>query len=96
MPVNLQWGKFRITGFVNDEAQVHVSFFMPKARVVPLKLVSIPRLKLTAAVVSVNVVKELERELDFDIDTDIYYSDSTVVLGYIQNEARCFHVYVGH
>ncbi|CAB4026324.1 Hypothetical predicted protein [Paramuricea clavata] len=69
---------------------------MAKARVAPLKLVSVPRLELTAAVTSVNVVQELSRELGYDVDADIYYSDSTVVLGYVQNEARRFHVYVGN
>ena len=69
---------------------------VPLARVAPLKLVSIPRLELTAAVISVNVVQELSREIDLDVDAIVYYSDSTVVLGYIQNEARRFHVYVGN
>ena len=69
---------------------------MGEARVAPLKLVSIPRLELTAAVISVNVAQELYREIDLDVDATVYYSDSTVVLGYIQNEARRFHVYVGN
>ena len=43
-----------------------------------------------------NVVEELSREIDLGVDATIYYSDSTVVLGYIQNEARRFHVYVGN
>ena len=32
-------------------------------------------------------------ELDIEIDEEIYYSDSKVVLGYIQNESRGFYVH---
>ena len=69
---------------------------MAKARVAPLKVMSIPRLELTADVVSANVALQLIEELDYHVDADIYYSDSTVVLGYIRNKARQFHVYVGN
>ena len=38
----------------------------------------------------------IRRELDVQIDEEIYYSDSKVVLGYIQNESRRFYVYVAN
>ena len=50
---------------VNENKDVHVSFLMSKARVAPIKPMSIPRMELTTAVLSVNVTAMLERELDY-------------------------------
>ena len=69
---------------------------MGKACVAPLKAMTTPRIELTAAVVSVNVTNMLSRESNFDVTEEFYYTDSTVVLGYINNEARRFHTYVGN
>lgn len=38
----------------------------------------------------------IRKELDVEINEEIYYSDSKVVLGYIQNESRRFYVYVAN
>lgn len=38
----------------------------------------------------------IRRELDAEVDKDIYYSDSKVVLGYIQNESRRLYVSVAN
>ena len=53
-------------------------------------------MELTAAFVSVNVTKMLQSELDYQNLRSVYYTDSEVVMGYISNEARRFHVYVGN
>ena len=59
---------------VDSKREVHVSFLIAKSRVAPIKPISIPRMELTAAVVSVNVTKMLQSELT-------YYTDSEVVIG---------------
>ena len=38
----------------------------------------------------------VRKELDVEINEEIYYSDSKVILGYIQNESRRFYVYVAN
>ena len=81
---------------INQRNEVHVSFLMEKSRVAPIKPISIPRLELTAAVVSVNVTRMLKSELDVDNVQCYYYTDSEIVIGYINNDARRFHVYVGN
>lgn len=69
---------------------------MAKARVAPSKVTSIPRLKLTAAVVSAKVSVMLKSELDMKIDQEFFWTDSQVVLGYINNDARRFHIFVAN
>ncbi len=69
---------------------------MAKARVAPSKPITVPRLELAAAVVSVKIGAFLQRELDIDNMTTYYWTDSKVALGYITNDARRFHVYVAN
>ena len=45
--------------------------------------VSIPRLELTAATLSVKISKMLKNELDIHVDDEIFWTDSKVVLEYI-------------
>ena len=82
---------------LEDEAHnVHCAFVMVKSRVAPLKPVTIPRLELTAAVCSVRISQQIHRELEYRIDEDLYWTDSKVVLGYLNNESKRFHVYVAN
>ena len=76
--------------------KVHCSLVMGKARVTPTKIVTIPRLELTAAVTSAAVSNMLWEELELKIDEEYYWTDSRVVLGYINNEARRFHVFAAN
>ena len=89
-------GQVSYLRLVNAKNEVHVSFLMAKSRVAPLKQMSIPRMELTAAVISVNVATMLKNEMNYENLECKYYSDSEVVLGYINNEARRFHAYVGN
>ena len=67
-----------------------MSFLIAKSRVAPIKPISIPRMELKAAVVSVNVTKMLQSELDYENLRSVYYTE------YISNDARRFLVYVGN
>ena len=68
-----------------------------KSRVSPIKPITVPRLELTAAVLAVRSSVMLEREFKFGCSVKhFFYSDSTVVLGYISNSTRRFQVFVAN
>ena len=69
---------------------------MAKSRVTQLNVVSIPRIDLNVAVLSVKVSTLLREEHDLKIDDEYFWSDSNVALSYINNEARKFHVFLAN
>ncbi|KAJ8388711.1 hypothetical protein AAFF_G00131200 [Aldrovandia affinis] len=93
---NVGYGTCSYLRCKNDNDEVHCSLVMAKARVAPTKLTSIPRLELSAAVVSARLSVMLKNELEMQIDEEFFWTDSQVVLAYINNEARRFHVFVAN
>ncbi|XP_049918294.1 uncharacterized protein LOC126401218, partial [Epinephelus moara] len=80
----------------NNSNIIHVSFMLCKARVAPLKQVTIPRLELTAAVLAVRVDTMLRAELQLLLEKSCFWTDSTSVLKYIRNEDRRFQTFVAN
>ena len=78
----------------DESGRIYCSLLMGKARLAPVKAVTIPRLELTAATVSVCVAELLKKKMDGDPEFK-YHMDSTTVLRYIANEKR-FHVFVAN
>ena len=81
---------------VDSDGQVHCSFLVGKSRLAPLKQMSIPRLELAAATVSVRLSKLLKNDLEISIDKITFWTDSMTVLRYIANESKRFHTYVAN
>ena len=74
---------------VDEKGSIHCGLVMGKSRVGPTKFVSTPRLELTAAALSVKVSILLRRELTiYPIINECFYTDSHVVLGYINGDAK--------
>ncbi|XP_068735327.1 uncharacterized protein [Montipora capricornis] len=69
---------------------------MGKARVTPLKPMTMPRLELTAALVSTRVSEQIKKELPLEYHSETFWTDSKVVLGYVKNESRRFHIFVAN
>ena len=65
-------------------------------RVTPRKAVSIPRLKLTAATILAKTAAVLKKELECKDTEEFYWTESKVMLGFINNESRRFRSYVAN
>ena len=81
---------------VNHQEEVHVAFALGKARVTPIKSVSVPRLELTAAVVSVRLEQLVRRELNLPNCKSMFWTDSTAVLQSIRNSPKRFPILVAN
>ncbi|XP_067949457.1 uncharacterized protein [Watersipora subatra] len=84
---------------ITKEGEVKCSYLLGKARVAPLKMITIPRMELQAAVVATQLVSVLERELKDLLPANTathYWCDSMIVLNYISNDAKKFKVYVAN
>ena len=71
-------------------------FLMGKSRLAPIKPVTIPRLELSAAVVSTKLDRMLRNELSLPIDQSFFWTDSTCVLRYIANTDKRFQTFVAN
>ena len=93
---NKGYGQCSYLRLENEFNKIHCSFVNGKSRVTPLRPMTTPRLELQAAVTSVRVSQQLHLELDLKDVEEVFWCDSKVVLGYIANESRRFHVYVAN
>ncbi|XP_078482500.1 uncharacterized protein LOC144743196 isoform X2 [Ciona intestinalis] len=93
---NVGYGQCSYIRLLNGEGKVWCSFLIGKSRVAPLKPMTIPRLELTAALVSARMSKYLRWQLDIANYEEYFWVDSKVVLGYLANDVRRFHVFVAN
>ncbi|KAK7929669.1 hypothetical protein WMY93_006064 [Mugilogobius chulae] len=81
---------------VDQKGHIHVAFLLGKARVTPLKAVTIPRLELSAAVLAAKMNTMIKAELGVPLQESVFWTDSTSVLKYVNNEDRRFHTFVAN
>ncbi|XP_055688575.1 uncharacterized protein LOC129793053 [Lutzomyia longipalpis] len=76
------------------EGNYHSSLFLSKSRVAPLKRRTIPQLELCAAVLGVETIDKYKEAAEFDAIH--YWSDSTVVLHWINSPPDSYKVFVAN
>ena len=67
-----------------------------KSRVAPMTYTSIPRLELTAAVLSVKMAGIIKKELAINHVSEYFWMDSQVVIGYIIYTQRRLKIFVAN
>ena len=69
---------------------------MGKARVAPIRYITIPRMELVAATLSFKILAPIQKELQLLNVKETFWTDSEVAPGYIRNESRKFKVFVAN
>ena len=90
---------FGAVGYLRFElldGTVKVAFVLAKAKVAPVKYVSIPRLELCGCLVAVRMAKTLLNELRIRIRQVILFTDSTTNLRWFNSESCRFTPYVAN
>ena len=82
--------------FVGHSSPSQCSLVLAKSRVAPLKVVTIPRLELTAAVIAVELANTIKREIELPLLETTFWTDSSVVRYYIKNESVRYATFVAN
>jgi hypothetical protein len=81
---------------ISQAGDVYVSLVLSKAKVSPMKKVTIPRLELEAALLSVKADVMLRSQLDLVLLDSVFWVDSQIVLAYINSPSRRFRTFVAN
>ncbi|XP_075256011.1 uncharacterized protein LOC142348522 [Convolutriloba macropyga] len=78
-----------------DES-VSVAFVIGKARVAPIKRMTIPNLELQAAVYGAQLAQFVRDEMDIEIHKQVFWSDSTTVLYWLRTPEICHRIFIAN
>ncbi|MEZ4720248.1 MAG: hypothetical protein R2813_00025 [Flavobacteriales bacterium] len=90
------YGQCSYLRLVDTNDRISCCLLMGKSRVAPSKPVTIPRLELVAATMSVKISNMLVKELEFGNIQCFHWTDSNAVLGYVSNTSKRYHVFVAN
>lgn len=81
---------------VDESNHVHISLVTSKTKVSPIKRLSIPRLELCGANLLADILNHVSKVLGIPIDHIHAWTDSTIVLSWLEGNPRRFKTYVGN
>ena len=90
------YGTVSFLRVVNADGLAFCNFVIGKAKLAPLKTVSIPRLELMAATLAVQLDQMLQPNLNINLTSTVFWTDSLSVLFMINNTCKKFPVFVAN
>ena len=94
--IRQSYGQCSYIRMEDEKERIHCSLLLGKSRVISKCFVSILRLKLTAAVLSVKMARLLKKEFNLGEVNHYFWTDSKVVHGYIRNDTKRFKTFVAN
>ena len=88
------YGALTYLRLADDQGNASCSFVMGKARLAPLKSITVPRMESSAAVLATRLDKITKEELSLPVDQSFFWTGSTCVLRYVENDTKRFHTFV--
>lgn len=89
--IRLGYGAVAFLRLVDVHGRSHCAFAMSKAWLSPIYEITILRLELSAAVISVKLSQIIQEEFKLKIYQVNYWTDSTMVLKCLNNDTKRFH-----
>lgn len=74
----------------------HCELIMARTRLAPLKQLTIVRLELQGAVLAVRLADTIKKEMNYEFKRTLFWTDSQVVLQFLQQESRRYHTFVAN
>ena len=81
---------------VTTDGRIECTIVMAKSRLAPIKRLTIPRLELQAATLAARQNALLRKELGLNLGSSTFWTDSTIVLQYIDNTEARYHTFVAN
>lgn len=81
---------------LKSDGSIHINQITAKTRVAPIKTISIPRLELCAAVLLAKLLKYVSENLNIPKENIHAYTDSTVVLAWLQSHPSKWKTFIAN